>query len=94
MTDYRVGYKSDARHWLAVASAIVQEVPGSLPEDWAKRMDDSLKELNEEVYAVGVQALSSDAPAKSRSTEDAPAADTDSPGVAPREKASKQDKED
>jgi hypothetical protein len=57
MTDYRIGYRSEARHWLAIASTIDEESPGSLPADWEKRMSESLKELNEEVYAGGVQSL-------------------------------------
>jgi hypothetical protein len=54
MTDYRIGYRSEARHWLAIASALDEKTPGSLPPDWEKRMSESLKELNEEVYAGGV----------------------------------------
>ena len=40
MTDYRLGYKSEARHWLSVAAALEQQTPGSLPADWDKRMGD------------------------------------------------------
>jgi hypothetical protein len=63
MTDYRIGFKADARHWLSIAAAIEQQTPGSLPADWSKRMAESLKELNEEVYTGGVASLSSNAPA-------------------------------
>jgi hypothetical protein len=62
MTDYRIGYRSDARHWLAVATTIDEEAPGSLPADWERRMSESLKELNEEVYAGGIQSLAAPAP--------------------------------
>lgn len=58
MTDYRIGYKSEARHWLAIASAMDQQTPGSLPPDWEKRMNESLRELNEEVYTGGIESLS------------------------------------
>jgi hypothetical protein len=58
MTDYRIGYKAEARHWLSVASALEQQTPDSLPEDWTKRMKESLKELNEEVYTAGIESLS------------------------------------
>jgi hypothetical protein len=58
MTDYRIGYRSEARHWLAIASAMAQETPGSLPPDWESRMSESLKELNEEVYTGGIESLS------------------------------------
>jgi hypothetical protein len=57
MTDYRIGYKAEARHWLSLASAMEQQTPGSLPPDWAKRMTESLKDLNEEVYTGGIESL-------------------------------------
>lgn len=58
MTDYRIGYRADARHWLSVAKSIVTNVPGAMPGDWVKRTDDALAELNEEVYATGIASLS------------------------------------
>jgi hypothetical protein len=57
MTDYRIGYKIDARHWLALAQALEEKVPGLLPEDWKARMKDALVELNEGVYGGGLQSL-------------------------------------
>lgn len=57
MSDHRIGYRSDARHWLAIAQSIETQTPGSLPSDWAKRTEETLKELNEEVFTGGVQAL-------------------------------------
>src|SRR5579864_897979 len=33
MTDYRIGYKIDARHWLGIAAAIEQQTPGSIPPE-------------------------------------------------------------
>lgn len=65
MTDYRIGYMSEARHWLAIASALDQNTPGSLPPEWEKRMGESLQELNEEVFTDGLAALSSSHPTKS-----------------------------
>jgi hypothetical protein len=66
MTDFRIGYKAEARHWLSMASAIETQTPGSLPPDWTKRMNESLKELNEAVYAGGIASLSNAAsPTKS-----------------------------
>ncbi len=64
MTDYRIGYMSDARHWLAIAAALDRATPGSLTPEWEKRMAESLQELNEEVFAEGVAALSSSRPTK------------------------------
>lgn len=57
MTDYRIGYKADARHWLIVAKAIDGQTPNSLPSDWKGRMNDTIKELNEEVFGGGVESL-------------------------------------
>ncbi len=58
MTDHQMGYKTDARHWLAVAAAIEQATPSSLQADWVKRMDAAMNVLNDEVYTAGVAALS------------------------------------
>jgi hypothetical protein len=66
MTDFRIGYKAEARHWLSLAAADEEQTPGSLPPDWAKRMTDSLKELNEEVYTAGIEALSNTPAAKGK----------------------------
>jgi hypothetical protein len=83
MTDFRIGYKADARHWLAVASAIEAKTPGSLPPDWAKRLGDSLKELNEDVYTGGIASLTDTAePTKAKASPE---------GDAPVEDESKKD---
>ena len=58
MTDFRIGYKAEARHWLALAAASEKQTPGALPADWAKRMTEALKELNEAVYTGGIASLS------------------------------------
>jgi hypothetical protein len=52
MTDYRLGFKRDARHWLAMAKAIHQEHPGGLQGDWPQRTDAALDELNAEVFGT------------------------------------------
>jgi len=57
MTDYRVGYKVDARHWLALAHAIDQGRAGILPKDWRARIKDTLGELDEQVYTSGIENL-------------------------------------
>jgi len=101
MTDYRIGYRIDARHWLGMASAIEQQTPGSIPPDSVKRLNDALREMNEAVYTSGVEALSNDitAPTKSKSGEDvdqgAPGTDApaskDSPPPAKKKAAPKPD---
>jgi len=70
MTDYRIGYKAEARHWLSVAAALEQQTPGSLPADWTKRMGESLKEMNEEVYTAGIESLSNAAAGKGKAADD------------------------
>jgi hypothetical protein len=58
MTDFRIGYKADARHWLALAKAMEDESPGTLPGDWKPRMEEALTSLNDQVYAGGIASLS------------------------------------
>jgi hypothetical protein len=57
MTDYRIGYRVDARHWLALAQTLEEKVPGVLPDDWKGRMKDALAELNGGVYGGGFPSL-------------------------------------
>ncbi len=57
MTDYRIGYKADARHWLAIAKAHEELSPGLLPAEWKVRTNEALEELNEVVYTAGASAL-------------------------------------
>lgn len=78
MTDYRIGYRADARHWLAIAKAIDEKNPDSLPPDWKNRMAPALAELNDEVYGGGMSALGNDGkkkkeePSKPAKKEDEP----------------------
>ena len=87
MTDFRIGYKAEARHWLAIAAASEKKTPGSLPADWGKRMTEALKELDDAVYAGGIASLSNTptSPSKPGEGEDgdddaAPAAPKPKPG--------------
>ncbi|HKY34343.1 MAG TPA: hypothetical protein VJN18_00255 [Polyangiaceae bacterium] len=50
MTDYRLGFRADSRHWLAIARAIEQEHSGGLSPEWKQRLDESLDDLNKDVY--------------------------------------------
>jgi len=70
MTDYRIGYKAEARHWLSIAAALEQQTPDSLPAEWKKRMGESLKEMNEEVFTAGIESLSNAAASKGKATDD------------------------
>jgi hypothetical protein len=58
MTDFRIGYKAESRHWLAIAAASEKQTPGALPADWDRRMKEAIKELNDAVYAGGIASLS------------------------------------
>lgn len=59
MTDYRVGYRVEARHWLAIARAYDESTPGVLPTDWRSRTNAALDEMNEIVQTEGLAALAS-----------------------------------
>ena len=98
MTDYHIGYKAEARHWLSIAAAAEQKTPGSIPPDWAKRMTGALKELNEDVYTAGIESLSNAAAAKTKTSDDdssseAEPKDDDSAGSKPKPKPAKTDDE-
>jgi len=69
MTDYRIGYRSDARHWLLVAQSMESETPGVLPADWRTRLGEALVELNDAVYQEGIESLSN-----AKKTKDEPVA--------------------
>lgn len=45
MTDYRLGYREDARHWLAVAKSNRDRAPDSLVPSWNERLDAALVDL-------------------------------------------------
>lgn len=84
MTDYRLGYRSHARHWLAIAKAIDKKYPGGLDGDWRGRADSALEDLNKDVYGIerfdggdtaNGEEATSDEP-KDPSAEAAPAEDT------------------
>ena len=65
MTDYRLGFRPDARHWLAISKAIEAEHPGGLSQQWKDRLASALKDLNKDVYG-GADDISN---SKSTATE-------------------------
>ena len=81
MTDYRLGFRPDARHWLAMAKAFEQAHPGGLSEDWKRRTEDALTDLNTEVFGGAEKpvetegAAASAAPAESAAPSAAPSAE-------------------
>lgn len=86
MTDYRLGFRADARHWLAVARAIDEEHPGGLQSDWKTRLGEALTDLNKDVYggaeSVGTASAATSASAAPTDTT-APAAATAPPPAPP-----------
>lgn len=87
MTDYRLGFRPDARHWLAIAKAVEQEHPGGLSPQWKQRLEEALADLNRDVYggAEGFAGSQSTAvettkpPAEEGAKTGGCAADTDCP---------------
>ena len=53
MTDYRLGFRADSRHWLALAKATDQSHPGGLSAAWEERLEQSLTDLNQDAYGAG-----------------------------------------
>ena len=53
MTDYRLRFRTDARHWLGLASALEKEQPGGLSVEWRERLKVTLDDLNKDVYGSG-----------------------------------------
>jgi hypothetical protein len=46
MTDYRLGYRDEARHWLAVARQLELGSPGVLQPAWLDRLQVALRDLD------------------------------------------------
>jgi hypothetical protein len=57
MTDYRMGYRADARHWLAVAQSIESQNKDALPANFKAKLEPTLAELDTQVYAHGIASL-------------------------------------
>lgn len=54
--DPKKGFRTNARHWLAVAAAIEKETPGGLTPEEKARLEESLTDLNKDVYG-GADAI-------------------------------------
>jgi hypothetical protein len=61
MTDYRLGFRADSRHWLALAKVTDQAYAGSLSAAWEERLEQSLTDLNQDVYGAAEKADASGA---------------------------------
>lgn len=51
--DPKKAYRSNARHWLAYASATEKATPGGLTQEEKTRLDETMNDLNREVYGGG-----------------------------------------
>jgi hypothetical protein len=52
MTDYRLGFHADARHWLSLAKVGEQQHPGGLEGAWLPRLDGALADLDRESFGI------------------------------------------
>lgn len=57
MTDYRIGFKADARHWLAIAAEIDKDTPGALVASEKTLVEEKLEELNAVIWSGDVLAI-------------------------------------
>jgi len=73
MTDYRLAYRADARHWLGLAQAMEEQSPGGLSDVWKGRIAEALADLNKDVFGgddvFGADAGTADAEPASSATE-------------------------
>src|SRR5262245_55315932 len=56
VADPRKAFRSNARHWLGVAAATEKATPGGLTGDEKQRLEETLTDLNRDVYG-GAEAL-------------------------------------
>lgn len=71
MTDYRLGFHLDARHWLGLAHVAHRKHPSALDPAWVQRLDGALSDLNRRQF--GLTGVEQDAV---QSIEAPPATDT------------------
>jgi hypothetical protein len=92
MTDYRLGFHADARHWLGLAKVTEQQHPGALDGAWLPRLDGALADLDRESFGMpagnadavqSIDAPASDAPLTTPAPPGGPASSgTAAPGAA------------
>lgn len=56
MTDYRLGLREEARHWLGLARARSRQLPNALSPEWSLRLDAALHDLNRESFGLPAQS--------------------------------------
>jgi hypothetical protein len=82
--DPKKGYRTNARHWLAIAAAIEKETPGGLKPDEKVRLEEALTDLNKDVYG-GAEAIDDGKKEEKKPADGAapPAASPAAPGPTP-----------
>jgi len=75
MTDYRLGFRADSRHWLSIAQTTDQAHPGGLVLAWRERLEESLADLNHDVYGAAERSSDSSAVEYGKATPSDDAAD-------------------
>ena len=55
MTDYRLGFRDDARHWLGLARAVEQMHPGGISPEWMERLEAALDDLHREIFGLAAR---------------------------------------
>lgn len=76
--DPKKAYRTNARHWLAIAAAIEKETPGGLKPDEKVRLEESLNDLNKDVYG-GAESIEDGAKKDEKKPADGAAAPPDAP---------------
>jgi hypothetical protein len=69
VSDPKRAFRSNARHWLGVASAIEKETPGGLTDDEKNRLNETLADLNRDVFG-GAEVAADDKPKDKEKAED------------------------
>lgn len=63
MTDFRLGYRAEARYWLGLAQASRSSSKSALNEDEGKRLDETLAGLSKKVFGLEAPKAGADEPA-------------------------------
>jgi hypothetical protein len=69
VSDPKRAFRANARHWLGIASAIEKETPGGLNDDEKNRMNETLADLNRDVFG-GADVAADDKPKDKEKAED------------------------
>jgi hypothetical protein len=72
VSDPKQGFRSNARHWLAVSRAIEKETPGGLAVDERQRLEEALLDLNKDIFGGGDSGADAATP---KDVKDAPPKD-------------------